>query len=313
MSTAPIVDPQAPLGLGLDAGGTRTRWALADAAGAVVAQGSAAGLTALQMAQPEGAIAIAAVLADIAGQTQGHGRIAAVCAGLTGFDGDAPEALAALFSQTFSLPPQALLLLADVELACRAAFAPGQGFLVYAGTGSVAAFVDEHGQLHRAGGRGGLIDDGGSGYWIAREALCQVWRAEDQRPGAWRGSALAQGLFEAVGGREWADTRRWVYGASRGQLGGLALSVGAAADTDPAALAILSSAGRELARLAQALAGRFGAHPVALGGRVFELHPVIEHSLRAALPGCEVQMSVDLAAHVAAARLAFGVLASRRS
>ena len=42
------------LGLGIDAGGTRTRWALADRAGAIVAEGEVAGLSALQMASDAG-------------------------------------------------------------------------------------------------------------------------------------------------------------------------------------------------------------------------------------------------------------------
>ena len=41
-------------GLGIDAGGTRTRWALAGADGAIVAEGEVAGLSALQMASSEG-------------------------------------------------------------------------------------------------------------------------------------------------------------------------------------------------------------------------------------------------------------------
>ena len=295
---------QQTLGLGLDAGGTQTRWALADGSGAVLAQGHAAGFSALQMTSADGAQALADVLADIAQQVQPHGRSTALCAGLTGFDGDAQGPLASLFAQAFNVPMQALRLLPDIELACRAAFAPGEGYLVYAGTGSVAAFVDAQEHLHRAGGRGGLIDDGGSGYWIARAALCHIWRGEDERPGAWRGSALATQVFDAVGGCEWADTRRWVYGASRGQLGALAVVVAAAADADPAALALLESAGRELARLARALARRHGARPVALGGRVFQLHPIIENSLRAALPGCAVHASAGLASHITAAKIA---------
>ena len=36
-------------GLGIDAGGTQTRWALADAAGAIVAEGAVDGMSATQM------------------------------------------------------------------------------------------------------------------------------------------------------------------------------------------------------------------------------------------------------------------------
>ena len=292
------------LGLGLDAGGTATRWALADAAGRVLAQGAAAGFSGLQMADAAGQRAIEAVLRGIAQQAAAHGRVAAACAGVTGFDGDQAGPLAGLVAGVLSVPAGRVQLYNDIELACRAAFKPGEGILVYAGTGSVAAFIDAQGVSHRAGGRGGLIDDGGSGYWIAREALRRVWRREDEEPGAWQRSPLAQRLFEAVGGSDWSHTRAWVYGASRGQLGGLALAVASAAEEDPEALEILQRAGEELARLALALIRRHGAHPVALAGRAFDLHPCMARVVARALPEGLVRGRVDVDAHLAAARLA---------
>ena len=120
---------------------------------------------------------------------------------------------------------------------------------------------------------------------------------------------MARRVFDRVGGCDWAQTRQWVYaGASRGQLGTLALAVAAAADEDPAAMAILQAAGTELARLALALLQRFGtlpvALPIALAGRVFELHPVIGAQLRQALPtGTSIQRLLQ-PADVEAARMA---------
>ncbi len=296
------------LGLGLDVGGTRTRWALARASGELVAQGEAPGFSGLQVADAPGREAIAYALASVwssAHALAGDGTVLAVCAGVTGFDGDSAGPLASLMASELHVNASRVRLFNDVELGCRAAFAPGQGYLVYAGTGSIAAFVDEHHVLHRAGGRGGVIDDGGGGYWIAREALRQIWRAEDETPGAWRGSALAQEVFKVVGGSDWAFTRAWVYGASRGQLGELALAVSAAADRDASARAILHAAGQELARLGGALVKRHGPRALRLAGRVFELHPCIEAAVRATLPpGMDVTSPGELAAHHAAAVIA---------
>ncbi len=305
------MNPVQPLaGLGLDAGGTQTRWALASADGQLLAEGQAEGLSGLQMLSPEGRRALQHTLSGIAGQALSHAGLGAVCAGLTGFDSDTTGPLAHLMAGCFVVPPAAVRLFNDIELACRAAFAPGEGVLVYGGTGSVAAFVDEQGALHRAGGHGGLIDDGGSGYWIAREALRQVWRAEDEQPGAWRQSLMAQRLFDAVGGSDWSHTRQWVYGASRGQLGALALAVAAAAhDGDAAALQLLQGAGRELARLGRVLMMRCGERPLALAGRVFELHPAVEAALRSALAGHEVRPREGLQPHVTAAHIAVAAMA----
>lgn len=299
-------DEQASLpGLGLDAGGTQTRWALADATGALLAQGSAAGISGLQLDHAEGRAAMAATLRQIAAAT---GPVRAVVAGVTGFDATQQPPMCTLLATALRLeaqPAQAVRAMNDIELACHAAFAPGAGYVVYAGTGTVAAFVDEQGQLHRAGGRGALIDDAGGGHWIAREALRRIWRAEDQEPGAWRQSLLARKVFAHIGGSDWALSRQWAYNASRGELGLLALAVAeAAAEHDADALALLHDAGAELARLALALLQRLGPRPLALAGRVFLLHPAIEASLRSALPaGCVVTRCNEVP-HLAAARLA---------
>jgi N-acetylglucosamine kinase-like BadF-type ATPase len=199
----------------------------------------------------------------------------------------------------------------DIELACRAAFAPGRGIVLVAGTGSVAAHLDATVTLQRAGGRGVLIDDAGGGHWIATRALRAVWRAEDEQPGAGRDSALGRALFEAVGGPDWAATRAAVYGAQRGAVGALAAAVGAAAHAgDATALALLRRAGAELARPVRALLARVGPQPVALAGRVFDLHPAVEAALREALaaaaPAAAEVRRLPLAPHVTAAVLAAG-------
>lgn len=54
------------LGLGIDAGGTQTRWALADAAGAIVAEGSVGGMSATQMHSAAGRDAARGIFAMLA-------------------------------------------------------------------------------------------------------------------------------------------------------------------------------------------------------------------------------------------------------
>ncbi len=293
-------------GLGLDAGGTQTRWALADAQGQLLAQGSAPGISGLQLDHEEGRKAMAATLRQIA---QACGPVRAVVAGVTGFDATQQPLMCELLAAALQLDaltfPKAVRAMNDIELACLAAFAPGQGYVVYAGTGTVAAFIDAQGQLHRVGGRGALIDDAGGGHWIAREALRRIWRAEDQRPGAWQASLLAAKVFAYIGGSDWPHSRQWVYSADRGELGQLALAVAqAAAEHDADALAILHDAGAELARLALALLQRLGPRPLALAGRVFLLHPAIEAALRSAVPAGTVVKRSTEGPQLAAARLA---------
>ena len=294
--------PASGLGLGIDAGGTETRWALAGPGGAIVAEGRVAGLSALQMGTPQGRDAVRSTFAQLATDALVHGVPARVEAGLTGFGGDS-ELLQRWLAEELHLDPQAIHFCSDMEIAYRASFAPGEGYLVYAGTGSIGAFVDADGQFHRAGGRGVVLDDGGGGFWIAKEALRHIWRREDERPGTWEQSPLARAVFDYVGGADWAYSRQFIYGQERGAVGKLALAVAACAERDPVAADILRAAGRELARLALALTARFGPRPVAVSGRAAELHPLIVDTMRTALPGIALAQSPGQAHH-AAARMA---------
>jgi len=295
--------PDPGLGLGIDAGGTQTRWALAAADGAILAEGTVAGLSALQMSKPDGRASVHATFATLARAVLAHGRPARVRAGLTGFGGDG-EQLTHWLAELLGIAPSAIAMCNDIDIAYRACFAPGEGYLVYAGTGSIGAFIDTDGNFHRAGGRGVVLDDGGGGFWIAREALRHIWRAEDEAPGSWEQSAMARAVFDYVGGSDWAYSRQFIYGQERGEVGKLALAVAASAGRDPAADAILQEAGRELGRLAGALIRRFGPRPVALAGRAADLHPAIAAAMRASLPAGTLLTQGAMRAHHAAARLA---------
>lgn len=303
----PPMGKRSALGLGLDAGGTQTRWALADAQGRLLAEGAVAGINGLQLASGAGRVALAQTAQRLADAVLAHGRPGALYAGITGLaEAAAGQAMADLLSQALGMAPQRACCGSDMEIACRAAFAPGEGYLVYAGTGAIAAFLDADGSLQRAGGRGPILSDEGSGYWIAREALAAVWRAEDECPGAWRHSLLAQRLFERLGGSDWAASRAFVYGGERGAIGQLALAVASAAQGgDAQAQALLRRAGSELARLALALLRRYGPRPVLAAGRALLLHPLIGEGLREALApeGIELRLQ-QLEPHKTAAQLA---------
>jgi glucosamine kinase len=287
--------------LGLDAGGTQTRWAVVSAAGGLLRGGVAPGLSGLQLQSEAGQAVVATVLQELSTTC---GPLLGAVVGMTGLDAAQAPTLCELMARCWGLPASRVQAMTDIELACLAAFAPGQGIVVYAGTGSIAAHLDAAGTLHRVGGRGAIIDDAGGGHWIAREALRQVWRAEEDQPGCSTHSALAQALFVAMGGSDWAHTRQWVYGATRGELGTLAMAVARAAATDPVALALLQAAGVELARLAQILLRRHGPLPVALVGRVFDLHPAIQAQLELALPAGTAVSRPTQPAQVQAAQIA---------
>jgi glucosamine kinase len=295
-------------GLGLDAGGNATRWALVDDQGQLLQQGQAGPMSGLMIATPEGTAALHAVLSDIhLAQSHIQPLVARhVELGLNGL-GDDPTQMQKLVSTALQVPQENVRVRPDIELAYHCAFKPGQGYLVYAGTGSVAAFIDDQGQFTRVGGRGVALDDAGAGFWIARAAMRLVWRREDERPGAWQHSALARAVFEHVGGSDWDHSKQFFYHQDRGTIGRLAIAVGQTADQDADAMFILMRAAEELARLGQVLITRFGERPIKVAGRVFDLHPILMQRMSALL---NQPMPITRGAalpHVAAARMAVGI------
>jgi N-acetylglucosamine kinase-like BadF-type ATPase len=286
--------------LGIDIGGTASRWVIADDAGTVVARGAAPGATG-HLFNPAEREKFSAVISAIAAEAGSDLQIAAAFLGVTGLGERAFDDAKAITGAAIGLAPERIGASDDMELAFRAAFAPGAGHLISAGTGSVGLHVAADGELVRVGGRGILIDDGGSGTWIALTALDKLYRLIDETGGVDGARILADALFAAMGGDDWSATRAYVYGSDRGRIGALAQVVADAADKgDPLALTILEDAARELARLGHALVKRAGNKPIGYVGGVLGLHRVIKPGLIAALQGCEVVFPTIDAAHHAA-------------
>ena len=302
--------PEDGLGLGIETGGTGSRWCLSAPSGAIVARGEMEPMTGHVFSQAE-RDRVSGIFARLAGAVDNIGRPAAIVAGVTGLG---PEsAIRAVFStmlaSAFGCPEAKILVVDDMWLGYRARFEPGEGIIVYSGTGSIGYHLSAEGEIIRAGGRGVLIDDGGSAAWIAAAALRGLLRREDEAPESGWDSALGHALAEALGGASWDAVRTHVYGGDRGSLGLLARAVASAAEQgDAMAAAIFTQAGEELARLALALRARMGAKPVALCGRAATLSPLIARrfqtlvappialdEMQVDVPGCAAGLACGLA------------------
>lgn len=292
--------------IGLDIGGTGSRWVACDETGAVLARGQTAGATG-HVFNPNERARLAAALQTIASSLgEQHLTAKTLTAGITGYGSAAGEEVKALAHTALGLSVPDIVLADDIVLAYAANFAPGEGHVIAAGTGSIGVHVTAGGELIRVGGRGILIDDAGSGSWIALQALDHMYRVLDHS-GSFAGvQHLADALFADIGGASWSDVRQFVYGSDRGRIGTLSLAVARAAHAgDVAALSILRSAGAELAQLAKALSARVGTAALAFTGGVIKLHPVILDEIIRRLPDAEIQSATADAA-LAAARLHTG-------
>lgn len=189
--------------LALDAGGTKTLAAMADASGAVTSLQAGPSLdpTAQENWQD-------LFLEMVAPALQKPGLKAAV-AGLPFHD-----ELLALSARQSELASQALpcsvLVQNDVRIAFDGAFAGAAGVLVLSGTGSMAwASLNGTNDPHyRIGGWGDGFGDEGSAFWIGRESLALASMALDGRSDA---TPFAHGLLAEMGLAE-HQLIDWVYG-----------------------------------------------------------------------------------------------------
>jgi N-acetylglucosamine kinase-like BadF-type ATPase len=291
------------IALGIDAGASSTRWVLLRD-GAKLAHGAAPPMTGHLF--DAGAIkamdeAVARLWADVARS----GRPNRVLAGITGLA--AHSKAAGLYRQRLALAcgldQRRVRVVNDMEIAYRAAFAPGEGILVYAGTGSIACHLRADGTAERAGGHGYLIDDAGGGFWIGQQALRVVMRARDEQR---RRSSLDRRICAEIECASWDELRAYVYGGGRAAVATLTHPAAKAAhkDDDRAAQDIFRAAGRELARLARVLLERVGDKPVALAGGVTAASPLVFEAFVGSLPPGIAAREIDPDAALVAAQLA---------
>lgn len=298
-------------GLGIDAGGTGTRWVVVDENGSVLASGFAAPLSG-HLYNEQSQTQACQILDDIAQAAHRSQPITGCKAGITGLspESDIASLLRDTLSQSLGLAPTAISLREDIYLLARSHFRLGEGIVVYAGTGSIAYHLTESGQTVRLGGHGLLLDDKGSGAWIGREALARILMQEEMRPGSGWHTPLGQALAGLIGATDWGSIRRFVYGGDRGTLARLAPAVAeSAGQNDALAMAILARAGDELALLATGLWQRLGSQPVALCGGAAFLHPIMYQRFCEGLPaGAAVRATQPDAAYTAACLAAGGKL-----
>ncbi|ALV38512.1 BadF/BadG/BcrA/BcrD ATPase family protein [Streptomyces sp. CdTB01] len=191
--------------VGLDAGGTRTRAVLADAAdGRSLGEGAAGPGNALTVPLPRLTEHLALAIARAVPESA-RGAVAAVAggfAGATGADEDDPGRRNALTALTAALrrlgiATERLTVGSDIEAAFASApGAPADGLALVAGTGAVAMRIADRRCAFTVDGDGWLLGDDGSGFWIGREAVRAALRMADGRGG---GTVLARAVGQALG------------------------------------------------------------------------------------------------------------------
>jgi N-acetylglucosamine kinase-like BadF-type ATPase len=303
--------------VGVDGGGSHTI-ALAGRDGETITGRGEAGPSNPSALGFEGATAaiVAAVRAALAGAHGGGPPPARITMGVAGAGRPADgHRLAGLVAAGLGLPTGRVRVFQDVALLLPAA-GLATGVAIVAGTGSSVFGVASDGRTATAGGWGYLLGDEGSAFFVGREALLAVARADD-------GTGPPTALWEATLSHYRAATPRDLITAvyqtphPRTAIADLAPTVVEVAQGgDPLARGILALGARELGRCAIALTRRLGlADPavVAVGG-VFRAGALVLDPLAAELAAAGLQPPRLLSAEPAlgALRLAAGVVPEPR-
>lgn len=266
--------------MGLDGGGTKTKALLADISGNVLGRGEsgpsnyhAVGVDAAFAALEE-AVCGAWLSAGLKPQAP-----AAACLGMAGVDRPADHQMMQHWAEQFFNGAH-ITICNDAYLVLAAGTPDEYGLAIISGTGSIVHGRDHQGRLARAGGWGYLLGDEGSGYAIGLQALRTVTRACDERAAE---TALTQAILSAWSLEDPTELIPHVYSSTlqRSDVARLAVLVDqAAALGDPAAQAIITEAGRELALGARAVVKKLGLSgrvPCALaGGTIVKGHCLAE-------------------------------------
>jgi glucosamine kinase len=278
--------------LGIDGGGTKTACAVGDEK-SVFAVAEASGSNVVRLGEDQArvglheAIARACTMAEVSPL-----RVVAACVGAAG--AAHPDVNAAVKQMVRRVLPNAeVRVVGDMVIALEAAFEGQPGVVTIAGTGSIAYGRNAAGETARAGGWGYRISDEGSGQWIGRTAISEIMRAHD----AGRETILLPRILE-----QWklASCDELVRRSNSDPAPNFSelfpLVQQASKEHDELAAAVLSHAGRELARLTLTVLQRLfiAEAPVRIGvaGGVFAHSPEVRRgfydALHSAWPGVSV-------------------------
>ena len=256
--------------IAVDAGGTSTRAVALDAAGELLAYGRAGGGNPTSVGIPAAVAAIGAALEGVVAGLSAR-EVEAVVLALAGERTDAFLTQLAGCLDRLGLGPAVL------QPDLLAMFGSGtyrlEGYAMVAGTGSIAGRIGDGGLKRVAGGKGWLLGDAGSGFWIGHQVARAVVAALDGQGPA---TALTPLVLGALGIAEEADRSALpqlvstVYARPPVQLAEFAPLAFAAASAgeDRVARGILSAAAAALADLLAAIREPGLTGPVVLGGSV---------------------------------------------
>lgn len=260
-----------PFYLAVDAGGTKTDFALADDT-SILARSRTGSIKRMRVDATTAQANLDAALIELSTATGiSMQRVTRTCIGTAGET--VPLVVNWIRAAFGSRVAGELVIRGDVEIALDAGFRGGEGILVLAGTGSNVLARAADGTLQGAGGYGPVLADQGSGHRIGQQVLRRIFLAKDERVVTtlsgevlrfWRLGSLNE-LIAYVHAEPRPDSAR---------LAPIALRCAEAGDA--AALEVLAHEGEELGYLVRLLLRRGWPQSAAMPSLAFA-GSVMEH------------------------------------
>ena len=283
--------------IGLDAGGTGTRAIAATASGEIIGRGAAEGANAWSSGTSPAAVISSAVREALGAHAASSvaGGVIAVAGGVSSVPAKAAAVVRAWYDLGITVEPR---LVPDVVAAYAAGTTRPRGVVLAAGTGAVAASIDDGQLVRRAGGRGWLVGDEGSAVWLGVEGARAALLALDARGPATSLVAAVSDALEVSRADVATGITDAVYSGSPAELGHLAPVVVAAAEAgDAVAGSLLETAVEHLVDTLVAAAGDASPAVIVLAGSLLTRVPAVGEPVRASLrqrwPAAELAESVS--------------------
>jgi N-acetylglucosamine kinase-like BadF-type ATPase len=282
--------------LGVDAGGTGSRAVVSTMDGTVTGRGEA-GPGNPTSAGPAAAGAIGTAVREALGDHD-PARVTAAVAGLAGVAVLSDPVIAAAFAEQWrelglTCP---VTVIGDAVTAFAAGTAAASGSVLIAGTGAVAARIEDRQVAGTADGLGWLLGDEGSGLWLGLQAVRAVARSWPPATG----DGLAARIAAHAGARSCDDLVHWAASRPPAAFARLApLVCASAAAGDPLAARLTAEAGDRLVATLGELGPAGG--PVVLAGGLLTRDTPVRAAVLARLPRAVVPAGAPV---VAAAWLA---------
>jgi N-acetylglucosamine kinase-like BadF-type ATPase len=287
---------------GVDGGGTRTRVLAADGQGRVLAFAVGGSTNFNTLAAEQVQLHLRETFEEAARQA-GVAVEGVAVLGVAGVNNEADRrTFAALVAGVPGLNFSTVEVHNDTVTALIGGLGGKEGAVLIAGTGSNCLGRREDGRTWQAGGLESLIDDGGSGFDLARQAIVAATRAADRRGPA---TTLQARVFEALRVASAGEVPRRLHfegpdgpgrPMTKGQIAALAPLVFEEAPRDPVAAAILERGAEELGLMVETVLRELafpGAVPVCLVGGVAQ-NPRMRAALEESLARRRVEARLQL-------------------